>query len=310
MTTDINHDNHKILTHKKSSQFPFGHPNLDKGETLQTEESARQWTTPISEALCLRLYADSKPHNQLTFNLQKGLILVSNGVELVGEGIGLGVPAVSYKNRTYFPGLSTMTFKRTHDSLAATKEFTLNLTSERTFRNAHIETKAIRRIRRRFDEFYRNHKHVRLIMFESLLRQVGVRTEFVQTEPIGKATVTYTINAPNVKVKAKFNLAQKVGVRKIYLLNEQSSLHFGKYYDSDGLELLNENIGAWETVNAHWACIYSTEDKVGFRLCKLRDATLHRGREFLNGVFDWAGLDYETGPEKQILEYNIELLEG
>ena len=201
-----------------------------------------------------------------------------------------------------------MTLKRTHENSTATKEFILNLTSERTLRNTRVETKAIRRIRRHFDRLYKNHKHMRLIMFESLLRHAGIRTEFVQKEPVGKATVTYTINPPFVKVKAKFNLARKEGVQKIYLLNEQSSLHFGKYYDSNGLELFNENIGAWETVNADWAYIHSAEDKIGFRLWKLPDATLRRGREFLNGVFDWAGLDYEAGPEKQSHEYNIELI--
>ena len=275
---------------------------------MQTEEPAQPWTTPISQTLCLRLYADTKPHNQLTSNLQKGIILVSKGTELVGEGIGLGAPAVSYANRTYFSGLSSMTFNRTYDTSTATKEFTLNLTSERTFKNTHVETRAIRRIRRHFDQLYKNHKHLRLIMFENLLRQVGIKKEFIPTEPVGKATVTYTIKSPIIKVKAKFTLLPKIGVHKIYLLNEQSSLHFGKYYDSDGLELVNEDIGAWEKVNAKWACMHSTEDKVGFRLWELHDATLHRGSEFLDRVFDWAGLDYEARPEKRLLEYNIELV--
>lgn len=262
----------------------------------------------ISETLFLRLYPDTKPHHQLITKLQKGLILVSNETELAGEGIGLGVPAIRYKDRTYFSGLSTMRFEQTGSRAAAIKKFTLNLTSERTLRNIQMETKTARKIRRSFDKLYMKHKHSRLLPFENMLRHVGVERDFVQTKPVGSVIVVYNIEPPHIRIKAEFTLFQNTGVHEIYLLNEQSSRHFRKYYDSNGTVLFDTDIGAWETVDARWACLHSVEDNVGFRLWKHKDAVLHRGREFLNGTYDWTGLDYEADPENLRFDYDIELV--
>jgi hypothetical protein len=35
---------------------------------------------------------------------------------------------------------------------------------------------------------------------------------------------------------------------------------------------------------------------------------MHRGREFLSGILDWVGLDYEAGPENLRFSYAIELV--
>ena len=263
---------------------------------------------PVSETLFLRLYSDTKPHNQLITKLQKGLILVSNETELAGEGIGLGVPAIRYNNRTYFSGSSIMRFEQTGSHAAAIKEFTLNLTSGRTLRNIQMETRTSRKIRRSFDELYMKHKYSRLLVFENMLRHVGVKRDFVQTKPVGSVIMVYNIEPPYVRIKAEFRLFHNTGVQEIYLLNEQSSRHFRKYYDSNGSVLFDTNIGAWETVDASWACLRSVENNVGFRLWKHKGAVLHRGREFLDGTFDWIGLDYEAGPENLRFDYDIELV--
>jgi hypothetical protein len=275
---------------------------------LKTEATAAEWTMPVSEALLLRLYSDTKPHNQLITKLQKGLILVSNETELAGEGIGLGVPAIRYNDRTYFSGSSTMRSEQTDSHAAAIKEFTLNLTSGRTLRNIQMERKTARKIRRSFDRLYMKHKHLRLLAFENMLRHVGVKRDFVQTKPVGSVIVVYNIDPPYIRVKAEFRLFQNTGVQEIHLLNEQSSKHFRKYYDSNGTVLFDTDIGAWETVDASWACLRSVENNVGFRLWKHKGAVLHRGREFLNGTFDWIGLDYEADPENLRFDYDIELV--
>ncbi len=141
-----------------------------------------------------------------------------------------------------------------------------------------------------------------------MLRQVGVKRTFAQTKPVGIATVTYNIDPPYIRTEAEFNLFQSTGLQKIYLLNEQGSTHFRKYYDSNGTVLLDEDIGAWETVDASWACIHNVRDRFGFRLWKHKDATLHRGRESLHGTLDWIGLDYEADSENLRFDYDIELV--
>lgn len=275
---------------------------------MRAENTETAWTIPISEALSVRLYANTRPHHQLIASLQKGLILVSNGKELAGEGIGLGVPALRYTGRTYFPGSSKVELKQARNHTTAIKTFTLNLTSERALRNVNLETEVIRKIRRRFDKLYRDYGHSRLLMIEDMLRKAGVRRNFVQVKPVGSATVKYNIDLSRIGIRVDFKPFHESNVEKIYILNEGSSQRFRKYYDSKGTVLFDNNIGAWETVNAEWACIYSTEDKVGFRLWKSEEATLHRGREFLNGILDWVGLDYEAVHGNLSFEYDIELV--
>jgi hypothetical protein len=275
---------------------------------LKTEATTTELAFPVSENLLIRLYADTKPHHQLITRTQKGLILFSNERELAGEGIGLGVPAIRYKDRTYFSGSSTLRFQQTRSHATAIKKFSLNLTTERTLRNITLETKATRKIKRSLDKLYMNHKHLRLLATENLLKQVGIKRAFTQTKPVGTATITYNIDPPYIRTEAEFNLFQNADLQKIYLLNEQGSTHFRKYYDSNGAVLFDEAIGAWEKVDASWACIYSVEDRFGFRLWKHKDAILHRGREFLHGTHDWIGLDYEADPENLHFDYDIELV--
>ncbi len=262
----------------------------------------------LSRSLALRLYADTRPHNQLTANLQKGLIIVSNGTELTGEGTGLGVPAIRYKDKTYFSSSSTVNMEHTKNHTKAVKKFILDLTSERTISNAQVENKVTRKIRRSFDELYMKQRSSRLLKAEDLLRRIGVKRKFVQISPIGNTIVTYNIEKQKIQVNVEFKLLETRGAQKFYLLNEQSSKHFRKYYDSEGTVLRDKEIGAWETVNADWACIYSLQQNVGFRLRRHKGAILHRGREFLTDMFDWIGLDYELGPQNTCFEYEIELV--
>lgn len=263
---------------------------------------------PVSNELLICLYADTKPHHQLTTKLQKGLILISNGTELAGEGIGLGAPAVRYRNRTYFSGSSTMEFQQTRSHATAVKKFSLNLTTQRTLRNIKLEAKTVRTIWRSLDKLYMTHRHMRLLAGENMQRQVGIKRAFVQTKPVGKVNVTYNIDPPNIRIETEFNLPQNQDLQKIYLLNEQGATHFRKYYDSNGKILFDKDIGAWETVNASWACIYNVKDRFGFRLWKHEKAVLHRGRERLKDTLDWIGLDYEADPENLHFNCNIELV--
>jgi hypothetical protein len=275
---------------------------------LKTEATETAFTMPVSEKLLIRLYADTKPHHQLITKLQKGLILISNGRELAGEGIGLGAPAVRYRDRTYFSGFSTMQCEQRGSHATAVKKFNLNLTTERTFRSIKLEAKAVRKIWRSLDRLYMAHRHTRVSTGEKMQRQLGIKRAFVQTKPVGTVNVAYSIHPPNIKIETNFNLSQNKDLQKVYLLNEQGATHFRKYCDSDGTFLFDKDIGAWETVNANWACIHNVKDKIGFRLWKHKNAVLHRGREFLSGTLDWIGLDYEADPENLRFNYNIELV--
>lgn len=268
------------------------------------------YTVPVSNFLSLRLYADTRPHNHLIADLQKGLILVHREKELVGEGTGFTVPIVRYRNKTYFSGSSTMHVSKKSCETAIVKEFVLDMISREHVRRVQIETAAMRKIRMRFEELYMKHKQWRMLPLANLPKNLGVQRSFVRTKPMGKVAIAYRICPRLIHVSADFNLSERGSVQKIFLLNEQGSKYFRKYSDSNCSVLRDTQIGAWEKVESQWACVSTQNGEVGFRLWQTKDATLIRGREFLKGTFDWVGLDYELSPRKTEFEYDIEILRG
>jgi hypothetical protein len=58
----------------------------DAGFDLRRDEA---FGFRISDHTCIRVYSGSRPHNWKIADLQKGLVLVYDDVEMVGEGTGL-----------------------------------------------------------------------------------------------------------------------------------------------------------------------------------------------------------------------------
>lgn len=266
-------------------------------------------TIPISEFLSLRLYSDTRPHYQHIAELQKGLILVYRGTELVGEGTGFGVPIVRCRDKTYFSGSSSIQIFQKGNRTTIIKHFVLNMIPEKQFRKVKVENKMIRKLTIWLDKSYMKNKRLRLFFLINLSKSIGLQTHFTRAKPIGNITVTYCIDYPCIGVKADFKLLTEESAKKIFLLNEQGSRYFKEYYDSDGTVLFDKNIGAWERVESNWAGIFKECGEIGFRLWKIKGAQFYRGREFLEGFLDWVGLDYEISSEKNCFEYDIEILE-
>jgi len=171
-----------------------------------------------------------------------------------------------------------------------------------------MENKPMHRLTTYVNELYRRHRRWRLLTLANVSRSLGWQTSFVKVKPIGTVTATYEVIPPLIRVRISFDSLRKNGLESIFLLNEQSSRFFTEYHDSSGIVLSNKQIGAWEKVEADWASISNDTSKTGFRLWRIEDTVLYRGREYLNETFDWAGLDYETGPKKTCFEYDIEIL--
>jgi hypothetical protein len=236
------------------------------------------------------------------------LILICGEKELVGEGAGFGVPIVRYRNKTYFSGSSTKQISKKRNETIVAKEFVLDMISCEHVRMVQFETVAMRKLRMGLEELYMRHRHWRLLPLADLPKNLGVQKSFVRAKPVGKVAIAYRIGPPLIHVSASFNLSERGSVQKIFLLNEQGSKYFRKYSDSNGVVLLDKQIGAWEKVESQWACFSTQNGEVGFRLWKVKDAAMTRGREFLRGTFDWVGLDYELGPRKTEFEYDIEII--
>lgn len=271
--------------------------------------TATQGTFTITDSVALRVYFDSKPRNMKIADLQKGMILVLNGVDVVGEGTGFGVPILKYNDKTVFSGSSFLHVRRNGSQVSIRKEFIMDLVARDGFRNLELENRKIRSLIDQICIMYQKHKRLAqsILLGKRLLFKFGVNSSFIKSPPKGKVVVTYTINRNRLTVKLSFNLLNRNNLEKVFVMNEQGAQFFRIYSDSDGLRLVDEEIGAWNHVTAQSAKISDYQDRIGFGLTNAQGSILRRGREFMKGSLDWVGLDYELSSEKELFEYEIEI---
>lgn len=267
-------------------------------------------TCSVSDSVSLRIYSGTEPHNQKIADLQKGLILLINGTEAVGEGTGFGLPVLAYSDETYFSGTSTLHVSQRSHRCIIRKDFTMDRVARNSFRNVTLQNRAARTFIEHFSNAYQKHRQLRFLALKGLTEKTGIGKAFPKAAPMGNVTVTYTVEGTFTTVKADFKNLEKKRLQRIFMLNEQGSQYFRKYTDSTGTELMDNEIGAWDRTDGEWACLKTLRDEIGFRLWRGRGGVLRRGREFLEGSLDWVGLDYEISREVDFFEYVIDVLAG
>ena len=268
------------------------------------------YTIPLSGSLALRAYSDTRPHNSHIADLQKGLILVHRGAEMVGEGTGFGVPALLYPDETYFSGSSLIHHYQQEGLNIIRKEFLMNRIHRKRYRETKLENQKIRSMLRYLYGLYQNHRHFRFLALKIPSAKMGIKTGFVKIAPAGNIIITYTIGRRTVLVRADFSSVKRENLEKVFVFNEQGSRFLRRYSDSNGVRLIDRQISAWEKIEAEWASITDFNDRVGFRLWRAENAILRTGREFVKDQRDWIGLDYEINPKNATFEYKIEILEA
>jgi hypothetical protein len=267
-------------------------------------------THSISDSVALKINSNTQPLNMKIANLQKGAILLYNGAEVVGEGIGFGVPIGKYADETIFSGSSFLQVHKKENLIIIRKEFLMDLIARDKFRNLKLENMKLRWIIDSISLLYQKHKRLAqiILLTKKLLFKFGVESTFVRTVPKGKVVVTYTLNRNRILVKINLSQLDRTDLQKVFVLNEQSAQFFRKYSDSEGIELVDDEIGAWNNVTAQWARIFDEQNKIGFNLKNIEGTVLRRGRELMQGSLDWIGLDYELDPEHDPFEYEIQII--
>jgi hypothetical protein len=276
----------------------------DDYQRLESEK----YTISLSRSVALEVYSNTKPHNLKIGNLQKGLVFVYNGLERVGEGTGFGFPVLIYPKETFFSSSSTVYIAQTAGSIKIRKEFCMDRTAQNKFRNVHLENQKARAFIRYLTGLYQKKQHLRFLSLKEFFVNMGVKSTFVKTTPIGKLQVTYDISDCVIHVKVDFRHLKRAHPQKVFVLNEQSAGFFRRYSDAHNARLIDRQIGAWDTVDSDWACLMDLPGKVGYRLWGVKGSVLRRGRETMKNCMDWVGLDYEVNPHKEAFEYKIEIL--
>ena len=248
-------------------------------------------TYSISDSVALRIHSDTKPQNMKIANLQKGMILLFNGAEVIGEGTGFGVPIGKYSDETFFSGSSILQVQRQENFVIIRKEFLMDLVARDGFRNFKLENRKLRRLSDSFSLLYQKHKRLAQfsLLAKGLLFKFGVESTFIRTVPKGKVIVTYKIDRNRILVNLSFSELDRNNLQKVFVLNEQGAQFFRKYSDSEGLKLSDDEIGAWDDVTAQSAKIADKHDRIGFSLRNVEGTVLRRGREVMKGSLelDW-----------------------
>jgi hypothetical protein len=263
----------------------------------------------MSDSVSLRVYSNTNPQNMKIADLQKGLILSCNGIDVIGEGIGFGVPIAKYSDETVFSGSSTLHVCNNGNAVEIRKEFFMDLVARDRFRNLKLENPRIRIVFDYISKLYQRHEHLAqsILTVKSLLFRFGVKSGFKKGPHRGTVVVTYIIDRNRILVKLNLSPLERTNLNKVFVLNEQGAHFFRTYSDSDGLRLVDEKIGAWNYVKAQSAKITNEQNNIEFRLKNIDGALLRRGREMMKDSLDWIGLDYELDPKHCQFDYEIEL---
>jgi hypothetical protein len=240
---------------------------------LKTEK----YMVPLSTAVALEIYSNTKPYNLKIADLQKGLILLYNGKERVGEGTGFGFPVLIYPKEALFSGSSTVFVVKTTDSIKIRKEFYMDRKARNKLGNVYLENQKVRAFIRYLTDFYQKNRRFRYLSLKGFFVRMGVEATFVKTAAIGKVAVIYEISNGFVNAKVDFHDLRKLRPQKVFVLNEQSATFFRRYSDSCNVSLVDKQIGAWDVVRSEWACLTSLQGQVGYRLWKVNGSVLLRG---------------------------------
>ena len=226
-------------------------------------------------ATLLRAYADSRPHVGKITGLQKGLVWVADGVELVEEGYGLGCPLLLVDGLAYASRSAVVSSSTDGDGQYIVKRFSMDT----------VDTPI------------------------SLLRR-----KYRPVPTIGDVVFRYGLSSPGT-IDVHVDLSGiSAPWQRAYLMNEQGAHRFTSYWDSDGLALSADELSIWRSTSAQEGCFRSRDARLSFCVRRGESGSLYHGRErYLQynwrGVFylSWSGVDIEIEAPRTSYRYEITL---
>jgi hypothetical protein len=221
----------------------------------------------------LRLYRDTRPHVGKIAGLQKGLIWVLEGQELVEEGYGFGCPIIEVAGRAYISRHAEIERVVQEGSVRLTKRYNIDT----------IDTPT--------QPFQRKYR---------------------PTSSLGTVTFVYDIY-PDGRIDIAVDFGElQVTWDRAYLMNEQGSNTFTRYRDEEGTVLEAHEIGIWKSTGAERACFESEDGGLSFCIEVVEAAEVYYGRERYNqynwrGTYylSWSGIDIAVEGPRQQYHYRV-----
>jgi len=260
-------------------------------------------TIRVSDRVSLRLYPDSRPHNLEIANLQKGVVLMLDSKELIGEGGGFGAPVVRYDDHTFF---STSAEVYVYEPNVLMKSFQMDSVSRKRFGTGGPYVDQIYSIFHKiFAWSYLTFKSRPI--FKKIIgfrRKLGLRTEFVKVRSRGMVNITYDLSS-SMQIKVDLTGLDTRGCKEILILNEQDGDFFRRYFD--GEEVTGDRIEAWRQVISENASFSDVKGSLRFALKKINGSSLFSGREHVKRCLSWSGLNYSLRPGTRDFTYTLEI---
>lgn len=269
---------------------------------------------PINRNISLKVAKVSKSSRDYpTARLQKGLLLVYDGQELVEEGVGFGVPILKQGLHTIFPGDLSFSSQRTGRNQIITALFKMNLEERITTpRNRSIENKQLYSIKNYLAAMIRNFP-----MSRNLLTAVSNRLRFMfnwetvykETRYYREVKVIYTIDRIKYQVRIDLDTVGALHdcITEVIVMNEQGARYFDRYQDSDGYFLRENEIGCWDEVTADEASFVCDQYRLAYNLRQVKGARLFRGRELIGTRLAWSGFGYSFTPTDESFIYELRI---
>lgn len=244
-------------------------------------------------------------------SLQKGLVLVVDGVEVIEEGAGFGVPVLKYSDKTFFSRTATVCIKeQNEESVLIEKVFLLDSVSRKRLHGLSINDSFYSVFHRIFEAAYLQSGKLRSLFDWTmrLRKMIGVETLFVKISPRGKVTVQYSCYPDHVKVCVDFSLVDMDHCREILVLNEQGASFFRKIRSVNQV-LQDREIGAYMKSVSGFLEFSDLGGHISFSVEKSDCSSLYFGWEQVDGRFSWAGINYALSPNTLMFNYTIRLKE-
>ena len=156
--------------------------------------------------------------------LQKGLVLLLDGRELIEEGVGFGVPIVRYTDKTFFSSKAEVSVQQSGSDFIIKKVYWLDTVSRKKFgKTAYIDDAIYSPLRKNFQALYIKHKKLSPL-FNKLMElrdAANIKTEFVTVKPRGTVKVTYHCKPTAIDIHVDFSKVTLNRCCEVLVLNEQ-----------------------------------------------------------------------------------------
>lgn len=230
---------------------------------------------PSAGGSLLRLYPDARPHVGKIARLQKGLVWVVEGRELIQEGYGFGLPIIEYQGRAYSARHAEVERYPLPDGVRLVKRF-------------HMDT------------------------VDTPIR--FLRRKYRSVPSLGHVTLQYDVHPDGrLRVHADFT-GLEVAWERAYLMVEQGSNHFTRLILADGSVTEAADLGIWHPTTALPACFESGDGRRRFCVIPDEPVDAYVGRErYLQynwrGVFylAWSGIDLTIPRLRASFDFTVAL---